>query len=146
MQLRSRSKSVIVLFLGVILLGNGLYQIIFHYLKMRKSYTLVNATLISVDEVIHHRRYGKYVIYHPRFEFVYNGQTYNVKDPNGLTNVAMERFEKYAGDTVEVRVPVEDPCSAMLNYKPSLNREYIEGVKLTVIGIISIAVMIMIIF
>ncbi len=132
---RSPASNVIVLFMGLVLVGLGLYNIISHYLLLRKPYDLVNGKITSYEKEIHRVKYHKTVYYFPTLEFEYNSRTYTVRDPNGLREDAKDTYEKYVGDTVEVRVPRDDPYSAMLNLSASINKKYKEGALYLGIGL-----------
>lgn len=132
---RSPASNVILLLMGLVLVGLGLYNIISHYLLLRKPYDLVSGKITSYEKEIHRVKYHKTVYYFPTLEFEYNKRTYTVRDPNGLREDVMDSYEKYVGDTVEIRVPRDDPYSAMLNFSASINKKYKEGALYLGIGL-----------
>lgn len=146
--LKSRYTAYCVVFLpaGIILTLFGLYKIISNYLVMKKNYVLISAKITNYEKEVRYRRYGKSVYYYPTLQFEYEGHTYVVRDPNGLSEEARDGFEKYVGDTAEVRVPENDPYSAMLNYEQSLYRKYKDGAVCIAVGLLCIFASVMLMF
>lgn len=133
---------------GLLLFGIGLLYIGFFSLKnyyddQRKEYAIVCGKVIRMDKKHNYNHSSKMSTtgFVPVFEYTWNGKVYqkehrieSSKYGKGMEIVPASKYKE--GDTVELRVYLDNPEYAIVNDEKNIKMPLYLGIPVTILGVV----------
>jgi len=121
-----------LLYIGIMSLRN-------YYQDQKKEYVVTLGKVVEQKERQHYRRGMSTTGFVPVFEYTYNGKVYqkehrveSSKYGKGMKIVPASKYKE--GDSVELRVYIDNPEYAIVNDEKNIKLPLYLGVPLTILG------------